>query len=737
MQESTVPAKKGFQQVKIRTAGGHFYVVDIPTSFKKTASYWEYVVRNRIRWSDDEQARGSLTERSAHALAEIGITEEDLAQIARAEAVEVEIPYEKESQGWELRIFPWEFLLTAATAKERKNAPLVVVRHLLRANSADTTPQVPKTSLVVTSAPGKIGETYSFSSELRLVDANLGLARLSCPANPTLAQLDRTVAKQQPDVIHLAGADSFQGGRLLRERSSTWDGYFLSDEDGTPLVVTAENLAPAVNSAKKHPPALVACNFYYSAARLAAMIVAEGAHAAIGFQDEIEDSVAETFFANFYFAWRTLNWDLLAAFSVAIRETNLYGAGVVLWSDHPLVLETSTKSVQSNLVEVHEKRRQAPPKKDVTRMDVRDVLEVVIKPKPTVNYSLLQNNENIFEDFKIKKLWQGPLRDITVKTTLWVGSDSFPFQMMFDVVAPIVSLEESVRIPLTSVFVRSLKESVQTVLSVTIWWNQRRCYLNTFRIALLAIDEWVDTPELDAYLPTFVLSRDRAVTGLISAAQRYLMCLNDDGSAGFDGYQSVDKALQNPTEGVDLQAQAIWCALTYESPLSYINPPPTFTEASQRLRSPSDVVTGGRGTCIDLALLLAACYEYIGLYPVIFLLTGHAFPGYWRSDEARQRFIEVRRQPVPNYESQRDARNQPRPPKPWVFNDHSEVVQLVQSGDLIPLETVWLTQHKGFWEAVDAGMDNLRSRSEFACMIDVQGARINNVTPLPVIGVSE
>jgi hypothetical protein len=59
---------------------------------------------------------------------------------------------------------------------------------------------------------------------------------------------------------------------------------------------------------------------------------------------------------------------------------------------------------------------------------------------------------------------------------------------------------------------------------------------------------------------------------------------------------------------------------------AYINPPPTFTEKSQRLRTPSDIVMGKRGTCIDLTLLLAACLEYAEIYPVLFLLKDHAFP---------------------------------------------------------------------------------------------------------------
>jgi hypothetical protein len=258
-------------------------------------------------------------------------------------------------------------------------------------------------------------------------------------------------------------------------------------------------------------------------------------------------------------------------------------------------------------------------------------------------------------------------------------------------------------------------------------------------VKLLAIDEWVDTPELDAYLPSFVFPRDKAVAKVIDSAQRYLMALNDDSTAGFDGYQGVDRQSKDPFATVDLQARAIWSALSYDLPLSYINPPPSFTASSQRLRTPSDVIDGKRGTCIDLALLLAACLEYAGIYPVIFLLNDHAFPGYWRSEEARQDFITLRGKAVVAVQDSGVTKmdtTSPTPMKPWVFTNYAEVVQLAREGDIVPIETVWLTQHEGFWDAVDEGMTDLRSKHEFSSMIDIQGARsyTTPVTPLPILG---
>ena len=75
------------------------------------------------------------------------------------------------------------------------------------------------------------------------------------------------------------------------------------------------------------------------------------------------------------------------------------------------------------------------------------------------------------------------------------------------------------------------------------------------------------------------------------------------------------------------------------------------------------------------------------------------------------------------------------PNKPWMFTSYAEVEQLVKSGDLVPLESTFITQQAGFTEAMREGKVDLRERSKFCSMIDVQRARDdkNPVTPLPLI----
>jgi len=743
--------KEDTQGVNIRSAKGKTYPIILPPDFESIASYWgQYVLRNRSRWSQDESASQTVQDRCIELLNEIGINEDQQKEIGSSDCIEINIPYVAENLGWELRIFPWEFVLFTATVKYR-TGPLIVVRHVSRDGQRVDAVQTPKSCMVVESAPGKLDQ-YSFASERRLVETNLSLEKVTCPPNPTLEQLTETIKQSKPDVIHLAGIDAHQGRQLLGlDDTNEWDdGYFLADPKEGAIAVDSQKLAKAMQG-NPYRPALVSCNFYNSGARVAAMIAAVAADAAIGFQDEIDDRTAENFFAKFYFNWRTLGWDLLRALRLTVSGVHLGGAIVVLWSTRSLLAGIQNKPLIADKDQVIMHRTQPAV---TANMDVRDVLEVT-KPKlkDRVNYSLLHNDEDLFEEFVIRKLVDGCLNEVAVEVTLAVGSDSFPYRCVFNMDTPMVlfanndkedpQTRRSIRFPLTSNMMRSIRESINTVISIEVKWNNQIFYRDTPPIKLLAIDEWVDTPELDAYLPSFIFPRDRAVAKIIDESQQYLISLNDDSGAGFDGYQGVDRRARDPFATVDLQARAIWSALTIEKPLSYINPPPTFTESSQRLRTPTDVMDGRRGTCIDLALLFAACMEYVGIYPVIFLLNDHAFPGYWRSDEAQQRFIEPAppdTSPTPSAASStmRDTAA-PAPTRPWMFTDYAEVVQLTRRGDVVPIETVDLTQHVGFWEAVDDGMDNLRSRREFSSMIDVQYARTNKtkpVTPLPLLGVT-
>jgi len=137
------------------------------------------------------------------------------------------------------------------------------------------------------------------------------------------------------------------------------------------------------------------------------------------------------------------------------------------------------------------------------------------------------------------------------------------------------------------------------------------------------------------------------------------------------------------------------------------------------------------------------------VYPVIFLLEGHAFPGYWRSPSAQMDFVTNPEDPAPasagpstpaapatGAATGAEAGSATPPARePWYFGkgSYTKIVRLIREGSLVPLESVWLTKNKAFWEAVEQGNNNLHDPTEFESMMDLSLARDHDITPLPIL----
>jgi hypothetical protein len=732
--EITDTADAGSGPITLTTKSGTWKIPG--NALASLSMQWYYKVRHRSRWANSPEARQALTQTALEKLDQLGITKTTLSQISTDGIVEVGIPYEVENRGWAARILPWEFLLRAATA----NPALAVIRHLDCKGPRLKPTRTPARLLFVQSAPGPPLAEFSFDTESCLVQGSL---RLKCDAleNPTSDKLSATITALKPNVIHLAGFDIHQADdiyeiynkqmrperRIVIDGKSEWDGMFMATgSEGQVIRVDSEALGKALNPGDGSN-AVLTCNFYHSAARVAPMAVACGCAAAVGFQDVVDDAVAERFFASFFQRWRALDWDLLTAFEQAwqcVGGADGTDTGVVLWSRESLL----KKRLRSD--KPHRKMDHNPLELGANR---REKVRVHVEPNTEVNYSLLHNGEGLFRKFRFEKYTPDYAYGIDVTVELYVGADSFPYRATFDLAAddPVLDIASHVNLPLTSQFARSLREDVLTSLRVCVTYAGEELYHQTHRVKLLAVNQWAfDRVEGGRWLASFALPGDPAVARVVDSAQKYLMALRDDPSAGFDGYQSTDeKDPEHGDDGVDMQVRAIWAALSFDLPLNYINPPPVFTEGSQRLRTPSDVINGKRGTCIDLALLFAACLEYVEIYPVIFLLTDHAFPGYWRNERSYQDFLEMRKMPDEAIEGKVDASATAQ--RRLRFE---EVRKWVRDGDLVPLETVWLTNHSGFAESVEAGVDNLRTSANFESLVNIVKLREEGVTPLPIAG---
>jgi len=714
----------------LRTRRDAFDLAMAEAELKRLALRWRDLVANRGRWRFGEKEMAVLQGKAKKDLERMGLFDAQLEALAGAEVVEVSIPFESEKEGWAARILPWEHLLYAATRGLSAGRPVTVVRHLARPalRQRGSGPGGPG-FVFVGSQPGALRKG-SLEAERRLVETALRPKKGLSLSTPSLEDLRKSLQKAAPRIVHLAGFDTYEGLRLLdavdplaTDETKLLDGFYLRDELGDPISVGAEELAKAVAAAR---PALVGCNFFHSASRVAALMVAYGAQAALGFQDERDEALGEQLFAGFYRRLRASSGDLLFAFTETLRalrsSDELRGTVVSLWSERSLV--GTARTVRGGAAKPSHLAIGRPAPVSRRRVPVEEALALEVVPTRDLNYSALHNGAGLFKSFRIRKMAPIPAAvaaAIDVEVVLHAGDQQLPYRQRLNLhEADVADLGAQVTVPLTSQLYRSLRESVQTCLYVRVSAAETKLYEKTHPVRLLAVDEWQDDPIGGPWLPSFVLSRDPAVARVIDAARRYLVALADDSTAGFDGYQSDDAA------ATDRQARAIWYALLHDRTIGYINPPPTFTESSQRLRSPSEVLETRVGTCIDTSLLLAACFESIGLSPVVFLLTDHAFPGYWRTDQAASDFL------VSAGERERPDPLQDRR-YPWRIEKSrfGDLVALVRDDKLVVLESTFLTSRGTFSDALDEAAGNLKDERKFASMIDIQIARTNGVTPLP------
>ena len=221
-------------------------------------------------------------------------------------------------------------------------------------------------------------------------------------------------------------------------------------------------------------------------------------------------------------------------------------------------------------------------------------------------------------------------------------------------------------------------------------------------INLLPPSHWGGVTTAPELLAAFVRPKDPNVDVVLREASGKLAEKGRD--AAIDGYAKQTKARAWEI------AEAVWAALASHG-IAYVLPPRSFERHGQAVRSPSDILTRKVGTCLDLALFYAACLEQAGLNPLVVLMDGHAFAGFWLKDE--------------DFSSP-------------VVDDAQMLRKRLQLQELTLVETTLLTGPSPgrFKQAVEAGARHVAedSHEPFEAAIDVKRARTASVRPLDLGG---
>jgi hypothetical protein len=755
------------------------------------AKDWRYILGNRSRWTTQAVARAHVQAKCENTLAKLGIDRPQLRRLAIAGLVEVSVPYCEDGTLDAARDFPWEHLISGATKEFRGPSPLLVVRHL--SGVPKTRRRTPKSFSLVQTAPGIFGEHFNLKAERSLITGGLqSLSDTGRLDNPVAADLRSEIKSEAPDVVHLAGVDVRLGEWLeadwledeVKFEADTKDGMYFAHSRRPYRRVNAKKIAQYLTAASKKP-VLVGINSWYSGGELAPSCVANGAAMAIGFHNSFDFEVGREFFSEFYRSWLHHDLDatramLEAWLKIKPLAKKIRGSGITLWSANSAFERKTRGFMKPNsrgfrlAIQENEKaqdelvRTEADPETE----RVRDLVGWSIKPVKCLNYSMLHNRRSLMEElmFWFKKpeadeegRQVNEIRNVEVEVMLKVGDGSFPYRttvnlgddnLQIDLADDTIeSMGENqaggICVPLTSELARSVDERMNTSVYVNVQWKGQILYRHTFPVVLSPVDEWNLTETESCWLPSFVQPRDPAVSDIISSAQKYLKCLLDNPTASFDGYQSQDETEVNY---VVAQVKSIWSSIVYDYRLGYISPPPAYSENTQRLRTPGQVLRQKRGTCIDLTTLFVSCLEWIELYPVIFMTPVHAFAGFWKHEDYQREYVSVAVQGVTDRKENSEVVSHGGK-FPWVAERgaYEELKRFVDEGKLVPVECVDLTESSGFQKTCDFASRYFDADDKYECfdprekydnrikkfhsMIDIVSSR-KRVTPLPIVSTN-
>lgn len=329
-----------------------------------------------------------------------------------------------------------------------------------------------------------------------------------------------------------------------------------------------------------------------------------------------------------------------------------------------------------------------------------EALDLELIHDPTVNYALQQNDVPVIKQLRLTNSGGECLKDVLVRVEVepdfastWEGR--------------VTSLEPGasyafghVPLQLSPKFLAELTERVAGTITVSVSASGQELKQETARIDVLAYDEWSGLRSLPEVLAAFVTPNHPVVEGILADAAGILS--GWERGASLCAYQTKKK------QDALRQGAAIYEAIRRRG-LKYISPPASFEQAGQKVRLAERILENGLGTCLDLALFLASCFEQAGLHPLVVFTKGHAFAGFWLVEET---FPDV------------------------VGDDVLRLRKRAELAEICLVEATTLTSAppNDFNLAVQLGKAKLESEQDFVCVVDVARCRKAAIRPLPLRG---
>lgn len=343
-------------------------------------------------------------------------------------------------------------------------------------------------------------------------------------------------------------------------------------------------------------------------------------------------------------------------------------------------------------------------------------LKIKINSLPRLNYSMVHCGFPLISSLQIKNDSKRPIKDVILKA--WLAPDySEPWQKSVpDILPGKKHVEKNLHLPLVQSRLQRVHEAEEGCLRIDVLAEGQLYFSDTYPIEVLAYNEWYFHPDHAETMACFVRPNSGAIEKIINLVRDRLR--REDRDTSLSGYQ------EGKPEKVLEMLEALYNTLQQDLKITYINPPPSFENGtarwggipsiSQKVFFAEEIYENRRGTCLDLALLCAACLERMGLHPMCFLMRGHAYFGSWMDLNAYIKSAVL---------------HLGRP----VWKKHAKVMKLIEAERLQPLNstTFAVSPPRPFLDCRLEGMHVIQNPKVFWCGVDVILAHRGSAKPLP------
>ena len=330
-------------------------------------------------------------------------------------------------------------------------------------------------------------------------------------------------------------------------------------------------------------------------------------------------------------------------------------------------------------------------------------LDIQIDVSTTTGYAAIQNNIPIIHSLTVKNTTDEMLENIELRIQC-EPAFAEPIRFLFEHLKPGETRRISpIDLKPDHSYLSNLDEAEKATVSVLASSGDQTLTKVSHIVEVLAYDQWAGSRGLPELLAAFCMPNSVVVDRLLGKASALLN--QADSGCTLNGYQS--KSREHVWKGIS----AIYSTLMAEN-IQYVVPPASFSSDGQKIRTPERIFDGCVATCLDLAMLFAACFEQAGLRPVVLFKEGHAWVAVWLIDT--------------NFPGA-------------IVDDLQAIRKRVKSGEFIVLETTGITNSSrpSLRWAYSTAEAYLEEEGTFQYAVDIHRARELRILPLPSRSIAQ